>query len=148
MGRKGIAADLIERTATALVETGGVGLRRSGHLGAVSSDDRERLQRIAGVTVEEFNRRLCDKLAVLSDKIAEKMGEHLDADRFKPGELAFALGMLEDKRSKLDGRAQLASGSVNVQINNYGAARSREEILASIEGSELPVIVKNDQDVV
>lgn len=125
--------------AERIVANGGsTTLRNDARLGIISKNDRRAVQRIVGGSVDAFNARLSEKLCTLADKIANRMEEHLDGDRFKPGELSFALATVEDKRRQLDGRNALASGSVNVQINNYGATRSREEVLASIEGIDLP----------
>ncbi len=93
--------------------------------------DEKRLSRLLGVNVEQFNQAFAAKLADLSDKIHARMVEKLDNDEFKPGELAFALSVSEDKRRALDARAQLGSAQVNIQVNNYGE-KSREEIMADL----------------
>jgi hypothetical protein len=137
MGRKS-AEEWADYMAETVISKGMPAIRTDPRLSAVTDLDKRCVSRIVGGSVEVFNARLSEKLAVIADKIAQRMEEHLDADRYKPGELAFALATIEDKRSRLDGRTALASGSVNVQINNYGEQRSREEILASIEGIDLP----------
>lgn len=96
-----------------------------------SQNDCERLSRVLGVSIEEFNQRLAQKLAAISDKIANRIEEKIDENAFKPGELGFIFSVTEDKRRALDARAQLGSAQVNIQVNNYGD-RSRDEIIADL----------------
>ncbi len=58
--------------------------------------DCERLERVLGMPLEEFNQRLAHKLALISDKIAGRIEEKVDADEFKPGELGFIFSVTED----------------------------------------------------
>lgn len=114
---------------------------------APSGEDWRRLRRITGYDRDEWEQRMAEKLAELSDKIRDKMVERLD--EFKTGELAYALSVTEDKRNALSGRVSLAGASVNVQINNYGTDKSREQIVAELYG-EGAKVVSNDssQDVI
>jgi hypothetical protein len=75
---------------------------------------------------------MSERLAILSDKIAGRIEEKIDADLFKTSELGFILSVTEDKRRALDSRAQLAGAQVNIQVNNYGE-KSREEILRDLQ---------------
>lgn len=93
--------------------------------------DCKRLSRALNMTIEEFNQKLAQKLAVISDKIAGRIEEKIDNDEFKPGELGFIFSVTEDKRRALDARAQLGSAQVNIQVNNYGD-KSRDEIIAAL----------------
>ena len=99
------------------------------HLGPADAD---RVSRALGMSVEKFNQRMSERLAILSDKIADRIEEKIDADLFKAGELGFILSVTEDKRRALDSRAQLAGANVNIQVNNYGD-KSREEILKDLQ---------------
>ncbi len=93
-----------------------------------------------GVTIEEFNARMGEKLAILSDKIVQRIEEKIDEDTFKTGELGFIFSVTEDKRRALDARTQLGSAQVNIQVNHYGD-RSREEIMADLNLVKKPIEV-------
>lgn len=93
--------------------------------------DCQRLQKAIGTSIEAFNQRLAEKLAVLSDKIANRIEEKIDNNEFKPGELGFIFSVSEDKRRALDARSQIGSAQVNIQVNNYGD-KSRDEIIAAL----------------
>lgn len=93
--------------------------------------DCDRLERALGMPLDEFNQRLAHKLALISDKIAERIEEKVDANEFKPGELGFIFSVTEDKRRALDARAQVGAAQVNIQVNNYGD-KSRDEIIAAL----------------
>lgn len=100
-------------------------------------------------STEIVNARLSRRLAVIVDKVAQRIDETIEADGFKSGELAYLFQTLTSERSKLDGRTMTHGGSVNVQINNYGtAARTKEEILASIQGTVIDVDATVSQDVI
>ncbi len=99
------------------------------HLGQA---DAERVTRALGISIEKFNQMMSERLAILSDKIAGRIEEKIDADLFKTSELGFILSVTEDKRRALDSRAQLAGAQVNIQVNNYGE-KSREEILRDLQ---------------
>jgi hypothetical protein len=96
-----------------------------------TKNDCERLERMLGMPIEQFNQRLAHKLALISDKIAERIEEKVDADEFKPGELGFIFSVTEDKRRALDARTQVGAAQVNIQVNNYGD-KSRDEIIAAL----------------
>lgn len=96
-----------------------------------SLKDCERIERVLGVPLDEFNQRLAHKLALISDKIAGRIEEKVDANEFKPGELGFIFSVTEDKRRALDARAQVGAAQVNIQVNNYGD-KSRDEIIAAL----------------
>lgn len=104
-----------------------------------SQTDLDRLNRVLGISVDEFNRRMSERLAILSNKIANRIEEKIDGDEFKPGELGFIFGVAEDKRRALDSRTQMGSAQVNIQVNNYGD-KSREEILRDLQMPALPIV--------
>jgi hypothetical protein len=110
-----------------------------------SKADCERLTRSLGVSMEEFNQRLGEKLALISDKIATRIEEKLDNDEFKAGELGFIFSVSEDKRRALDVRAQMGASQVNIQVNNYGD-KSRDEIIAALtpEAMSAPAPIEID----
>ncbi len=111
--------------------------------------DWKTLRRISGYNRDEWEQAMAEKLATLSDKLQAKMQEKLEEDAFKTGELAYALSVSEASRNALSGRVSLAGASVNVQINNYGTDKSREQIVAELYGEGVKV-VSNDsgQDVI
>lgn len=110
---------------------------------APSEHDWKTLQRISGYSRDEWEQAMAEKLATLSDKLQAKMQEKLEEDAFKTGELAYALSVSETTRNALSGRVSLAGASVNVQINNYGVSKSREQIVAELYG-EGTKVVSND----
>lgn len=112
------------------------------HLSATEAD---RVSRALGMSVEKFNQRMSERLAILSDKIANRIEEKLDDDVFKAGELGFILSVTEDKRRALDSRAQLAGANVNIQVNNYGD-KSREEILKDLQMPTVTAITEPEPD--
>lgn len=105
-----------------------------------SKADCERLSRSLGMPMEEFNQRLGERLAIISNKIASRIEEKIDADEFKPGELGFIFSVSEDKRRALDARAQLGASQVNIQVNNYGD-KSRDEIIAALSPEQIRSVV-------
>ena len=77
--------------------------------------------------VDEWRAEFTAKLretgtALLADLLRRK-------DELKPGEIAYALSVTVDKQAALDGRSQLASNSVNIQVNNYGTAPTKSSLL-------------------
>lgn len=106
---------------------------------APTNKDWRVLQRITGYNRDEWEQEMSQKLATLSDKLQAKMQEKLEEDAFKTGELAYALSVSEATRNALSGRVSLAGASVNVQINNYGADKSREQIVAELYGEGVKV---------
>ena len=106
--------------------------------GVLGLHDRKRMTAMLGITIEEFNARMSEKLAILSDKIIQRIEEKIDEDTFKTGELGFIFSVTEDKRRALDARTQLGSAQVNIQVNHYGD-RSREEIMADLNLVKKPM---------
>lgn len=122
---------LINAVAQAALETGGVGLARHPQLKEVSKDDRAVLQRVVGMSVEEFNSRLMSKLDNLADKILDRMLETVDDTPLNS--LGFNLSVAIDKRQRLQGLNATQAANVNIQVNNYGGM-SKEEIIAKLTG--------------
>lgn len=141
MGRKTVpkptydAEDTAERAAMALIDGNGSGLRTHPALSHMTEADRNSLQRAMKEPIEIFNARLSEKLRCLADRITDRIGEKLDVDAFKPGELPFALSVVEDKRVRLDGTHALNNASVNQQVNNFFIGSvSKDALLASLDG--------------
>ena len=53
--------------------------------GVLGLPDRKRMTAMLGVTIEEFNARMGEKLAILSDKIVQRIEEKIDEDTLRPG---------------------------------------------------------------
>jgi len=89
------------------------------------------LQRVVGMSVEEFNQRLMGKLDCLADKILDRMLDTVDETPLN--NLGFNLSVAMDKRQRMQGAAAVGNANVNIQVNNYGSM-SKEEILAKLTG--------------
>lgn len=125
---------LINAVAQATMEGKGMGLSKNPLLKEVSREDREVLQRVVGMSVEEFNQRLMGKLDTLADRILDRM---LDTVEDTPlNSLGFNLSVAIDKRQRLAGLNATGNANVNIQVNNYGSM-SKEEILAKLSGRAL-----------
>lgn len=122
---------LVNKLAMATLQGNGLGLRKSPHLAGVTEDDRRLFQRIVGISVDEFNQRLGNKLDQLADRIVDRMLETVD-DTPLPT-LGFNLSVAIDKRQRLTQMAAAGNANVNIQVNNYGQL-SKEEILAKLMG--------------
>ena len=126
---------IVESLANDLAQKGKVlGIKPAPSQG-VTDSDRRLLQRIVGLSVEEFNARMGDKLARIADKVADKIDQKLDNDEFKTSELAFVFSVMHDKRMSLDGRNAVQNASVAIQVNNYGnPSLSKEELIDILHG--------------
>jgi ATP-dependent exoDNAse (exonuclease V) beta subunit len=131
--RKYDEAELVA-TAVESILTGKAVAKVLPTLGAPTHADAQMLKRVAGLSIDEFNARLSQKLSAISDKVADEIYQRLEANQFKSGELGFVLAISEDKRSRLDGRTALAGTTVNVQVNNNydGPRPERDEVLQRI----------------
>jgi inorganic pyrophosphatase/exopolyphosphatase len=127
---KGSKSQFVKQTAAAIVQHG-AGLK-AAKTTAPTEEDAKSLARIAGMTIEEFNSRLAVEFGEIANTVAAQIRDMLASREFKPSEMAYLLSVIEDKRATLNGRAQVSGAQVNVQINNYGDSRSKEEILASL----------------
>ena len=127
---------LINAVAKATMEGKGMGLAKHPSLKEVSPTDRAMLQRVVGMSVEEFNQRLMGKLDTLADKILDRMLDTVD-DTPLPS-LGFNLSVAIDKRQRLAGMNATGNANVNIQVNNYGGM-SKEEILAKLTGRPVSV---------
>jgi hypothetical protein len=122
---------LVNAVAQATLDTKGIGLARHPQLREVSKNDRQMLQRVVGMSVEEFNSRLMSKLDNLADKILDRMLDTVDDTPLNS--LGFNLSVAIDKRQRLQGINATQAANVNIQVNNYGGM-SKEEIIAKLTG--------------
>jgi len=125
---------LIEKVAKAALEKGGVGLKNHPLLSEVTAADAAVIQRVVGMSVEEFNQRIGSKLDQLSDKILDRMLETVEETPLTT--LGFNLSVAIDKRQRLAGMSAAGNAAVNIQVNNYGDM-SKEEILAKLTGRNI-----------
>lgn len=130
---------LINKVAMATLDGKGMGLRKSPYLSDVSVDDRRLLQKIVGISVEEFNQRLNKKLELLTDKIVDRMLETVEDTPLNS--LGFNLSVAIDKRQRLMSASAAGSANVNIQVNNYGSM-SKEDILAKLMGKPVAGAIK------
>ncbi len=128
-------SELADSVAEALLN--GEGLRRSPHLGTVSDDDRRRLQRITGETVDQFNDRIRQKLNLIADLASDRVIEKLEANEFKASELGFIQSVAFDKGLALSGRSQVQNASINTVINVFGST-PKDSLIASLMGRHSP----------
>jgi hypothetical protein len=124
--------DIIENAVERVLTTGKL-VARSAALKPPSADDLRTVQRVIGITADELNQRLSEKMGQISEKILARVEEKLEADAVKANELFFGLAVIEDKRARLDGRSTLNAATVNVQVNNFdSSAATRTEVLQRI----------------
>jgi hypothetical protein len=110
----------------ALIDSAAERLLRDGKLAKVDARlrppgdvDKKAVQKVLGITADELNQRLSEKMGQISERILARVEEKLEADAVKANELFFGLAVIEDKRARLDGRSTLNAATVNVQVNNF-----------------------------
>lgn len=124
---------LLERVVQAA--TGGKTFKQATR--EISEAERQSLSRAIGMDVEEWRQQFGQELRkagslLIADLIARK-------DELKAGEIAYSLAVVTDKAQALDGRSQLASASVNVQINHFGGA-TKSALLDQLDGRIAQVV--------
>lgn len=97
----------------------------------LSDDQKDLLGRALRMDVDEFRAQFAAQLRSTAALLADQLQAR--ANELKPGEIPFALSVMVDKASVLDGRAALQNASVNIQVNNYGSA-PKEALLADLDG--------------
>lgn len=130
---------LAEEVASALVA--GKGLIKPGKVRTITDDDRRLFQRVTGESVEAFNQMIGQELGAISKDVLEVIKRKLAMDEFKTSELAFLFSVMHDKRLSVEGRNQVASAAINIQVNQYGTQVSKSDLIAMLEGrkvTELP----------
>jgi hypothetical protein len=130
-----IAADRVMRTGTVA--------HRDPRLHLPTDADDKALKRVIGLSCEEFNAKLSERLSAVASRIVDRIQEKLEADTLKGSELFFGLAVTEDKRAKLDGRSSLAGATVNIQVNNFSPAEpdAREKVLQRIGVTAKPPVI-------
>jgi hypothetical protein len=118
----------VEIAAASIAEKGTLP-RRSPQLQSLSEEERLRFGRFVGVSADEFQERLGLKLRAMADKVADRIFEKLEEDKFKPEGLSFLLTVVVDKLRAVEGRASLLSSTVNIQVNNFEKPKDKLEVL-------------------
>lgn len=127
---------LIGEAAQRMVQTGKVEIVADSRFGEITPDERKAIRKVAGMSVEAFNARMSQRLQELADKCADRIEQDLDSGAHKPGEMAFLYSVIEDKRARLDGRNAVQNAQINVQVNNFGDARTKQEMIDALLGKE------------
>jgi hypothetical protein len=124
-------------SATARIANGQAGAPRgSNPLLPPKDSDRIALARVCGISAEEFEKRLSNKLAAVADAVIEKIFDKIEGDEFKTGELSFLLAVALDKKARVDGKTNMGGMTVNNQVNIYSGDGpfSRKAIMDSLAG--------------
>lgn len=137
---------LIDNVAQA-VATGTFKPQKLAALGPITMKDKETLVRLTQMPIEEFNSKLMDKLGTFADEVLEVMQRKLREDKFKPGELSFAMMVALQQRQNLDGRSAIANANIGTQVNIFQAGgKTREEMIRALSPETKPVIpVKTEE---
>lgn len=97
----------------------------------LSDDQKDLLGRALKMDVDEFRLEFSAQLrstaAGLLDQLQARMNE------LKPGEIPFALSVMIDKASTLEGRSSLQNASINVVVNNFGPSQ-KPLLLSELDG--------------
>lgn len=140
------AEHLIEHVANA-VATGKISRPHLSTLGAVTEEDKKAIVRLTQMPIEEFNTRLMDKLGTFADEVLEVMQRKLREDKFKPGELSFAMMVALQQRQNLDGRSAIANANIGTQVNIFQAGgKTKEEMIASLLPKPKQVIPVKEEE--
>lgn len=129
--------ELAETLVSTMLANRGSLMRKNPKLRPASANDVEALSRLTGQTIDEFNSRLAEKLMTVEDKIVAKINEKIEADLFKPGELAFLFSVMHDKRRGMNGAAAITNASINIQINQHGTQLSKSDLIEMLEGKKM-----------
>lgn len=125
-------ANLVDNIAQA-VATGKMTQARLSQCGPVTDADKAAIVRLTQMPIEEFNSKLMDKLGTFADEVLEVMQRKLREDKFKPGELSFAMMVALQQRQNLDGRSAIANANIGTQVNIFQAGgKTKEEMIASL----------------
>lgn len=138
---------LVETLVDRFASTGSMQLKAAPQIGHVTDEDRRMIQRVTGLSAEQINARIIEKMAAIADATADRVLEKLAADEFRPGELGFILSVAIDKRQALDGSRALASANVHNQILVVGD-KSRDELMDLLEGRKRLIPPQTERNLV
>jgi hypothetical protein len=124
----------LQETAARRILAGKSATHRAGKHEPPTDADRLAVARVCGISADEFERRLSDKLAALADGVIERVFEKIEQDAYKPEGLSFLLAVVLDKKARVDGRTGISGTTVNNQVNIYtgNAPQTRSALLDSL----------------
>lgn len=146
---------LVEQTAEQVIKGESIRYARRGPpLGEATEDDKKAIQRVTGLTAEEFNGKLSKRLEEFDAKLAAKLGEASEVlankltEYAKNGKLtapniAFALSVAENMRARLEGKSAIQNASVNIAITQYNGSDpnfDRDKLLEALKPKTKSVI--------
>lgn len=99
----------------------------------MTEDDQKMINRVVGVSAEEFQSLFSERLRTLADKAVDRIQEKLAEGGQKLSDLNMTLAISVDKLAAMNSKP--SQGNLSVQINNYGDM-NREELLASLRGEK------------
>lgn len=129
----GTPEEIVERVATAIMETGEVPLKMSRRLTELPAQDREALARAVKMPYDTFVESISHHLQEIAFSCSERIKEKLADNEYRPSELNFLIAIALDKNSRLAGRSALQNASINVQVNNFGD-QDKDAIIAQLMG--------------
>ena len=97
----------------------------------LSGSARAALTAKLGMDVDIWREQFCAKLRRTSDRLLDRLERSVD--KLPIQSLAYNLAVVVDKHSAIDAKA-VASGSVLVQVNNYGSTQSKDDLIAQLKG--------------
>lgn len=113
----------------------------------LSTRQQAGLTRALATDVETFRQQFGARLRETAEELLEITKR--DLELIKPDARAYTLAVLIDKASALEGRAQVQSATINLQVNNYGDTPKAELIaqlasLAPIPSSHAHELIRSD----
>ena len=99
----------------------------------MTEDDQKMINRVVGVSAEEFQSLFSERLRTLADMAVDRIQEKLAEGGQKLGDLNMTLAISVDKLAAMNSKP--SQGNLSVQINNYGDM-SRDELLSSLKGEK------------
>lgn len=106
-----------------------------GSEGEVSKADLRVMARLTREPAEKFQELLLTRLQTIAELTGDRLIEGLQGGEGKISELAYLLSVATDKYQSLNGKSQVQTANVNVQINNYADGKlDRAALIASLNG--------------
>ena len=120
-----------------------LGAKAFSHAAApLSEQGRQYLNQALRQDVDEWRREFASKLRSASDEMLDELRRSIP--ELPNASKAFALAVLVDKLSAVEGKNSLNGAAVNVQINNYGSA-SKEDLIRKLRGEDISLPVDAEQ---
>lgn len=100
----------------------------------LNSRQAENLSVAIGQDIDDWRRQFGADLRTAAQEMLSQLRESIAQGKVPPQSQAFTLSVLADKAQALEGRQEVRSATVNVQVNNYGQAQSKEDLIAQLKG--------------